>query len=80
MKAIIRVMLKPDVLDPQGLALGKALHRMGYKEVESARVGKSIELNLQNLTKVEAEKKVKDMTEKLLSNPVIETAQYEFRD
>lgn len=69
MKATIHVMLKNGVLDPQGKAIGQALHGMGFAEVGEVRQGKVIELEING----EADKKrLQDMCEKLLANPVIE--------
>ena len=68
-KAIIHVMLKNGVLDPQGKAIGQALHGMGFAEVGAVRQGKVIEMEI----KGEADKKrLQEMCEKLLANPVIE--------
>ena len=53
--------------------------RMGYKEVEAARIGKVIELDIDdNLTSEAAETRVKEMCEKLLANTVIESYRIEF--
>jgi phosphoribosylformylglycinamidine synthase len=61
------------VLDPQGKAVGDALGRLGFSEVDGVRVGKTIELELKDgLSKADAEKRVKEMCEKLLANTVIE--------
>lgn len=73
MKAVVRVSLKPGVLDPQGKAVGDALGRLGFGEVGGVRVGKTIELQLDDkLSRADAEKRVKEMCEKLLANTVIE--------
>lgn len=78
MKAIIHVGLKSGVLDPQGKAVADTLGRMGYSEVQSARISKSIELELENgLSPDAAEARVKEMCEKLLANTVIENYQIE---
>ncbi|MEL7040007.1 MAG: phosphoribosylformylglycinamidine synthase subunit PurS [Pseudomonadota bacterium] len=77
MKAIVHVGLKPGVLDPQGKAVADSLGRMGFEEVASARIGKVIELDLQGLSKADAELRVKDMCEKLLANTVIESYRIE---
>ena len=45
-KVLIHVMLKTGVLDPQGKAIGQALHGMGFDEVGTVRQGKVIELEL----------------------------------
>ena len=74
MKAVVHVSLKSGVLDPQGKAVADTLARMGYGEVEAARVGTVIELELgAGVSKSDAEKRVKEMCEKLLANTVIES-------
>ena len=76
--AKIHVTLKASVLDPQGAAVSNALKNMGYKEVESARLGKYMELRLDEGGKGKAhvQKRVEEMCKKLLANLVIE--RYEF--
>jgi len=74
MKAIVHVSLKPGVLDPQGKAIAETLGRLGFSEVAGARVGKAIELELEDgLARDAAEARVKEMCEKLLANTVIES-------
>ena len=78
MKAIVHVGLKPGVLDPQGKAVADTLGRMGYAEVAGARIGKVIELELEDgLSKSDAEARVTEMCEKLLANTVIESYRIE---
>lgn len=78
MKARVHVGLKPGVLDPQGQAIAETLGRLGFDEVASARVGKTIELDLTGEPSREAaEARVKDMCEKLLANTVIESYRIE---
>lgn len=69
MKAIIKVSLKNGVLDPQGKAIAHGLNAIGFDEVADARQGKIIEVEL---TSSVDEKRVAEMCEKLLANPVIE--------
>lgn len=74
MRAIVHVGLKPGVLDPQGKAVADTLGRLGYAEVAAARIGKVIELELEeSLSEDEAETRVREMCEKLLANTVIES-------
>ena len=80
MKAIVHVGLKPGVLDPQGKAVADTLGRMGYDEVQGARIGKVIELDLDGVAKDKADARVKEMCEKLLANTVIESYRYELVD
>ncbi len=73
MRAKVHVSLKPGVLDPQGKAVGDALGRLGFGEVAGVRVGKTIEIEIKDgLTKADAEKRVREMCEKLLANMVVE--------
>ena len=70
MKAIISVMLKNGVLDPQGEAVKSALGSLGFDGVNGARQGKLIELNLADGTDPAH---VTEMCKKLLVNEVIES-------
>ena len=72
MKAKVHVTLKNGVLDPQGKAIESALDHMGYRDVGAVRVGKYIELDLNETSKEKAQTALKDMCEKLLANTVIE--------
>lgn len=78
MKAIVHIDLKQGVLDPQGKAVADTLGRMGYKEVTTARIGKTIELDLEDgIDAQQAEARVREMCEKLLANTVIESYRFE---
>ena len=76
MKAVVTVMLKQGVLDPQGEAVKSALGAMGFDGVEAVRQGKVIELDLAPGT---TEDQVAEMCEKLLANTVIESYAVEIR-
>jgi phosphoribosylformylglycinamidine synthase len=77
MQAKIYITLKPGVLDPQGKAVKHSLETLGFNEVGDVRVGKFIELKLGDVAHSEAEKRVKEMCEKLLANTVIESYRIE---
>ncbi len=77
MKAIVHVMLKQGVLDPQGEAVRHALGTLGFEGVEAVRQGKVIELDLAGSDRAAAEAKVAEMCEKLLANTVIESYRVE---
>tara|TARA_B110000977_G_C10881477_1_gene417667 strand:+ start:202 stop:432 length:231 start_codon:yes stop_codon:yes gene_type:complete len=74
MKAVVHVMLKDGVLDPQGAAVQHALGSLGFEGVESVRQGKVIELDLADGTSEDA---IEQMCEKLLANMVIESYRVE---
>ncbi|MBA1336699.1 MAG: Phosphoribosylformylglycinamidine synthase, PurS subunit [Firmicutes bacterium] len=75
--ARVFITLKKSIADPQGNAIKEALLSMKYDGVEDVRMGKLIELKLENPTREEAEENLKDMCEKLLANTVIEDYSYE---
>ncbi|MDA9019647.1 phosphoribosylformylglycinamidine synthase subunit PurS [Flavimaricola sp.] len=77
MKAIVHVMLKQGVLDPQGEAVRHALGTLGFEGVEAVRQGKVIELDLVGTDRAAAEAEVAEMCEKLLANTVIESYRVE---
>jgi phosphoribosylformylglycinamidine synthase PurS subunit len=70
--AEVVVVLKPVVNDPQGLTVRDSLHRLGYESVQSVRVGKHIEVELEADDEPAARSQVAEMSERLLRNPVIE--------
>ena len=73
MKAVVTVMLKSGVLDPQGKAIGQALHGLGFGNVGEVRAGKVIELDLAETDPAHARAQAEDMARKLLANLVIES-------
>lgn len=80
MKAHVYVTLKQEVLDPQGDAVRRALHALGFDGLQSVRVGKLIEIDLGTTSRDTAEKDLRAMCEKLLANPVIEDFRFELED
>ena len=72
LNAKVFVTLKKGVLDPQGKAVQHSLASVGYTGVEDVRLGKFIEVKLNETDKAKAEVQLKEMCEKLLANTVIE--------
>lgn len=73
----IYITLKESVLDPQGMTILKSLKDLGYHQVENVRMGKFLQLWI-NETNPEVIKTMTDeMCKKLLVNEVIETYHYE---
>ena len=75
--ARIYVTLKPTVNDPQGLTVKGGLHTLGFANVQSVRVGKYIEIRIDETDAQKAEEQVRRMCDKLLANPVIENFRFE---
>lgn len=72
-RVVVDVMLKPEILDPQGQAVANALPRLGVAGVESVRIGKRIELEFAGDTDSDAHlEQAREIADKLLANPVIE--------
>jgi phosphoribosylformylglycinamidine synthase PurS subunit len=63
-----RVLIRPKegILDPQGQAVERALPALGFEGVSNVRVGRLIELEVDDPTQVP------EMCERLLANPLIE--------
>ena len=80
MKANVWVMLKPTVLDPQGQTIQHALASLGYSSVREVRQGKFFVLELNGLSREEAEKQVERLAREVLANPVIEQFRFEITD
>jgi phosphoribosylformylglycinamidine synthase subunit PurS len=72
MKVCVQVMLRRDVLDPQGKAIGNALAALGFSGIGEVRQGKLIELELAGSDPARTRQQVEAMCKQLLANPVIE--------
>ncbi|TMA12477.1 MAG: phosphoribosylformylglycinamidine synthase subunit PurS [Deltaproteobacteria bacterium] len=77
MRVRIFISLKEGVLDPQGKAVERSLHTLGYGEVQDVRMGKYIEVSLDAPSRQTAEGRIREMCDKLLANPVIEDYRFE---
>ena len=77
LQARVYVTLKSGVLDPQGKAVKSALVSLGFEGLNDVRVGKYFEINIDEVSKETALKKIKEMCEKLLANTVIENYRVE---
>ena len=80
MRVKIFVSLKHGVLDPQGKAIERSLHALGYGEVQDVRVGKYLELTIDASSRAQAELRIGEMCDKLLANTVIEDYRFEIQD
>jgi len=75
----VYVSYKKGVLDPQGKAVLGSLKSLGYSEFEEVRLGKYFEIKIDNSIKDRAviEEKIKEISDKVLSNPIMEVYEYE---
>ena len=70
----VTVVIRPlaEVVDPQGATVEAGLRDLGYSGVSNVRAGKLIELDVEAASEDEAATLAKNMSERLLANPVIE--------
>lgn len=68
-RVVVDVMLKPEILDPQGQAVANALPRLGVTDVASVRIGRRIEIEFTGEADLD---RAREIADKLLANPVIE--------
>jgi len=77
-RARVNVLLKQDVMDPQGNAVTEALHSLGHSGVKQVRVGRCFDVTLDADDEAGAEQQLKEMCEALLANTVIERYEISF--
>jgi phosphoribosylformylglycinamidine synthase subunit PurS len=73
-RVVIDVMLKPEILDPQGQAVANALPRLGVTDVTSVRIGRRVEIEFAGDSDDPEQQldRAREIADKLLANPVIE--------
>jgi phosphoribosylformylglycinamidine synthase len=71
-RVVVDVMLKPEILDPQGQAVAGALPRLGFDGFVDVRQGKRFELEVAGEVTPQVLEQVREAAATLLSNPVIE--------
>lgn len=78
--AEIDVMPLKALLDPQGKAVTLGLQNMGLKTMDNVRIGKHITLELEADTEEKAQAVVDEACKKLLSNPIMESYQFQLTE
>ena len=71
-QARVLVRLRPSVLDPAGEAARGAAERLGVEGLSKLRIGKAVEMELEAPDEAEARRRLELLSDRLLSNPVIE--------
>ena len=72
MKALVKIMPKKGVLDPQGKAIEKSLNQLGFSQIKKVIQGKLIEIEIDSIDETNTKKILEDASKKLLANLVIE--------
>lgn len=79
MKVSVKVRLKKSILDTQGKAVNQALHQLGFDQVSEVRMGKLIEMEIEDgLDRQQIFDMVTEASKKLLANTVIEDFEIEY--
>jgi phosphoribosylformylglycinamidine synthase len=76
-RVAIHITPRRGLLDPQGKAVGDALHALGFSGVRDVRIGRFITLELEATDAMDADGAVREMCERLLANPVTEDYEIE---
>ena len=74
--AVVEVMLKRSILDPQGRTVETTLRRLGHENISDLRVGKRIEMKLSGEREA-LERQLDEVARKTLANPVLEDVSFE---
>lgn len=72
MKVTVNITRRPEIADPHGLTVGRALHDLGYGTVRSVRIDRTIHLEVAGEDADEVTATVSEMCSRLLANPVLE--------
>jgi len=78
-RAVVDVLLKRSILDPQGRAVEATLGRLGHDNVSGVRVGKRVELVLEG-DRADVERQLRQIAETVLSNPVMEDVEFSLEE
>ena len=79
-EAKVKIGLKKGVSDPEGANTLKALHLLGFNTVKEAKTIRTIDLLMEDKDKEIVKKKVEQMCQRLLTNPVIHTYEIEIKE
>jgi phosphoribosylformylglycinamidine synthase len=72
MKVTVEITRRPEIADPQGTTIQRALHDLGHNEVMSVRVDRVIHLEVEGEDRQKIVAKVEEMCRQVLANPVLE--------
>ena len=81
MTARVYVNMKSTVLDPQGQTIRTSLNSLGHRSITDVRQGKFFEIRFADGTdRQAAEQELRQISQEILSNPVIEEFRLEIVD
>lgn len=68
----VKILLKDNVNDPQGQTITESANRIGFSGIKNIRSGKIFIVQIDSESEKEAQKNINEISDKLLSNPIIE--------
>jgi len=71
-RVTVTIHRRPEIADPEGTTVARALHELGYEEVAEVRFDRIIQLELKGTDPDTAKERVEEMCRRLLANPVLE--------
>ncbi|AZP05351.1 phosphoribosylformylglycinamidine synthase subunit PurS [Jeotgalibaca ciconiae] len=78
--AKVFITYKESILDPKGEAVKKAIHQLDYQSVESVRMGKYFEIEVNESDLSQVEKIIESISDQLLANVIMESYRYEIEE
>lgn len=75
MKVTVTIDRRPEIADPEGTTVKRALHDLGFEETVSVRMDRVIHLDVDGDSPEEVKARVDEMCQQLLANPVLEDYQ-----
>lgn len=75
MRVTVTIDRRPEIADPEGTTVKRALHDLGFTETNSVRMDRVVHLDIEGNDPSEVEARVEEMCKKLLANPVLEDFQ-----
>jgi len=71
-RVTVTIHRRPEIADPEGTTVARALHELGYDEVSAVRFDRVIQLEVEDDDPRRVEARVEEMCRRLLANPVLE--------
>ncbi len=72
MKVTVTIDRRPEIADPEGTTVQRALHDLGFTETRSVRMDRVIHMDVDGADPAEVKARVEEMCRQLLANPVLE--------
>jgi phosphoribosylformylglycinamidine synthase subunit PurS len=72
MRVTVEITRRPEIADPQGTTIQRALHDLGHNEVMSVRVDRVIHLEVDGDDPALVQRRVEEMCREVLANPILE--------